>query len=211
MKRRSFLKKAGLGFAAGSAVISPAVAQQLPELKWRLQASYPKSLDTLYGGTELIAKRVAEITDGKFQIRVFAAGEIVGPLQVLDAVGAGTVELGHTAPYYYFGKDPAFAFGTALLFGMNTRQHNAWWNHGGGADAMAPLFKEYGCVALLAGNTGAQMGGWFRKEIRSIDDLKGLKFRIAGILDPTGHPEAAAFVAQCFSDVRERVHIPDAG
>jgi len=181
MKRRSFLKKAGLGLAASSAVISPAIAQQMPEVRWRLQASYPKSLDTLFGGTEFIAKRVAELTDGKFQIRVFAAGEIVGALQVLDAVGAGTVEMGHTAPYYYFGKDPAFAFGTALLFGMNTRQHNAWWHHGGGAEAMAPLFKDYGCVALLAGNTGAQMGGWFRKEIKSVDDLRGLKFRIAGL------------------------------
>lgn len=182
MERRSFLKKAGIGAAAGVALAPTARAQQqLPELKWRLQASYPKSLDTLFGGTELIARRVGELTEGRFQIRVHAAGEIVGPLQVLDAVGAGTVEMGHTAPYYYFGKDPAFAFGTALLFGMNTRQHVAWWLHGGGAEAMAPLFKQYGCVAFLGGNTGAQMGGWFRKEIKTVEDLKGLKFRIAGL------------------------------
>ena len=181
MKRRAFLKNAGLGLAAGSSLVSPAIAQQLPEVKWRLQASWPKSLDTLYGGVEMIAKRVAEITEGRFQIRVFAAGEVVPPLQVLDAVGNGTVELGHTASYYYFGKDPAFAFGTAMCFGMNTRQNTAWWNFGGGAETMAPLFKEHGCVALLAGNTGAQMGGWFRKEIKAVADLKGLKFRIAGM------------------------------
>ena len=131
------------GLAAGS-VAAPAIAQSQPSVSWRLAASWPKSLDTLYGGPELMARRVGEITDGKFQIRVFAAGEIVPALQVLDAVQAGTVEMGHTAPYYYFGKDPAFAFGTAVCFGMNTRQQTAWWNFGGGAEAMAPLFKEYG-------------------------------------------------------------------
>jgi len=124
---------------------------------------------------------VGEITDGKFQIRAFAAGEIVPALQVLDAVQAGTVELGHTAPYYYFGKDAAFALGTAVCFGMNTRQQNAWWHFGGGEQAMAPLFSEYGCKAILAGNTGCQMGGWYRKEIKSVADLKGMKMRIGGM------------------------------
>src|SRR6266705_1627153 len=186
MKRREFLKNAGLGAAAGAGLVTAAQAraQQTPGLtglQWRLAASWPKSLDTLYGGAELVAKRVGEITDGKFQIRAFAAGEIVPALQVLDAVQAGTVELGHTATYYYFGKDPTFALGTAVCFGMNTRQNNAWWYFGGGSEAMAPLFKEYGCVALLSGNTGCQMGGWFRKEIKSVADLKGLKFRIGGM------------------------------
>src|SRR5689334_24906609 len=146
MKRRSFLKKAAAGLAVGS-VAAPAIAQSSPTVNWRLTCSWPKSLDTLYGGPDHIAKRVAEITEGKFQIRVFAAGEIVPALQVLDAVQAGTVEAGHTAPYYYYGKDPAFAFGSSLSFGPNTRQNNAWWYFGGGAEAMAPLFKEYGCVA----------------------------------------------------------------
>jgi TRAP-type mannitol/chloroaromatic compound transport system substrate-binding protein len=181
MKRRSFLRRAGLGLASGASVMSPASAQGYAPVHWRLQASWPRSLDTLYGGAELIAKRVADLTDGRFQIRVFAAGEIVPPLQVVDAVGAGTIELGHTAPYYYIGKDPAFAFGTTLCFGMNTRGNTAWWQFGGGEAAMRPLFEQHGCVALLAGNTGAQMGGWFRKEIKSIDDLKGLRFRIAGM------------------------------
>src|SRR5712691_8781938 len=154
MKRREFLKNAGLGAAASAGLVTAAQARAqqtpgLPSLQWRLAASWPKSLDTLYGGAELVAKRVGEITDGKFQIRAFAAGEIVPALQVLDAVQAGTVELGHTATYYYFGKDPTFALGTAVCFGMNTRQQNAWWYFGGGSEAMAPLFKEYGGMAGL--------------------------------------------------------------
>jgi len=180
VERRSFLKKAAAGVAAAG-VAAPAIAQSQPSIQWRLAASWPKSLDTLYGGAELVARRVGEITDGKFTIRAFAAGEIVPALQVLDAVQAGTVELGHTATYYYFGKDPTFALGTSVCFGMNTRQNNAWWHFGGGREAMEPLFKEYGCIAIPAGNTGCQMGGWFRKEIKSVADLKGLKFRIGGM------------------------------
>jgi TRAP-type mannitol/chloroaromatic compound transport system substrate-binding protein len=181
MKRRSFLKKATAGFAGAAATVAaPAIAQSQPTITWRMATSWPKSLDTLYGGAELVAKRVGELTDGKFTIRAFAAGEIVPGLAVLDAVQAGTVECGHTAPYYYFGKDPAFAFGTAICFGMNTRQQAAWWLFGGGAEAMAPLYKEYGCISILAGNTTCQMGGWYRKEIKSVADLKGLKMRIGG-------------------------------
>src|SRR5215510_8347771 len=173
MQRREFLKQASAGAAAGVAttLAAPAIAQSQPTIQWRLAASWPKSLDTLFGGAELVAKRVGEITDGKFQIRTFAAGEIVPALQVLDAVQAGTVELGHTATYYYFGKDPTFALGTAVCFGMNTRQNNAWFYFGGGREAMEPLFKDYGCIAIPAGNTGCQMGGWYRKEIKSVADL----------------------------------------
>jgi TRAP-type mannitol/chloroaromatic compound transport system substrate-binding protein len=180
MQRRSFLKKAAAGVAAGT-VAAPAIAQSQPAIQWRLAASWPKSLDTIYGAADLVARRVGEITDGKFQIRVFAAGEIVPALQVLDAVQAGTVEMGHTATYYYFGKDPTFALGTSVGFGGNMRQNYAWWFFGGGSEAMAPLFKEYGCIALAAGSTGCQMGGWFRKEVKTVADLKGLKFRIGGM------------------------------
>jgi TRAP-type mannitol/chloroaromatic compound transport system substrate-binding protein len=180
MERRRFLGTAAAGLAAGAAA-APAIAQSQPTIQWRMAASWPKSLDTLFGGADFVARRVSEITDGRFQIRAFAAGEIVPALQVLDAVQAGTVELGHTAAYYYFGKDPTFALGTSVCFGPNARQNYAWWYDGGGAEAMAPLFKEYGCVAFPAGNTGCQMGGWFRKEIKSVADLKGLKFRIGGM------------------------------
>jgi len=180
MKRRAFLKKATVGLAAG-AVSAPAIAQSQPNIQWRLASSFPKSLDTIFGAADIVSKRVAEITENRFQIRVFSAGELVPGLQVLDAVQNGTVECGHTAPYYYIGKDPAFAFATALPFGLNARQQNAWMYYGGGMEAVADLFKDYGCIQFVAGNTGAQMGGWFRKEIKSVEDLKGLKFRIGGL------------------------------
>jgi TRAP-type mannitol/chloroaromatic compound transport system substrate-binding protein len=179
MKRREFLKAAGIGMTA-SAVAAPAIAQSMPEVKWRLTASWPKSLDTLYGGCEYFAKRIAEITDNRFQIQVFAAGEIVPGLQVLDAVQNATVEMGNTALYYYWGKDPAFTFGTALPFGLNARQMNSWLRFGGGADLLNELLKNFNCTGVAAANTGAQMGGWFRKEIKSVDDLNGLKMRIGG-------------------------------
>lgn len=177
--RRSFLKKAGAGLALGTTATT--VAAQGPALQWRLACSFPKTLDALYGAADLFSKRVAALTGNRFQIRVHGPDEIVPSLQVLDAVQNGTVECGHTASYYYVGKNPAFAFDTALPFGLNARQQNAWMYVGGGMQAMRELFAEYGCVQFPAGNTGAQMGGWFRKEVKSLADLKGLKFRIPGI------------------------------
>jgi TRAP-type mannitol/chloroaromatic compound transport system substrate-binding protein len=179
MKRREFLKAAGIGLA-GSTVAAPAIAQSMPELKWRCTTSWPKSLDTIYGGAETFAKAVAEATDNKFQIQVFAAGEIVPGLQAADAVTAGTVEMCHTASYYYFGKDPTFTFGTSLPFGMNKRMMDAWMFSGGGADLLNDFYKKFNIYAIPAGNTGAQMGGWFRKEIKEVSDMNGLKFRIGG-------------------------------
>src|SRR4030088_3408001 len=179
MKRREFLKATGVGLAA-STVAAPAIAQSMPDVKWRLTASWPKSLDTLYGGCEYFCKRVAEVTDNRFQIQPFASGEIVPGLQVLDAVSNGTVEMGNTALYYYWGKNPAFTFGTSLPFGLNTRQHISWLLFGGGQEMLNDLLKEYNCYGIPTGSTGAQMGGWFRKEIKSSEDLKGLKFRVGG-------------------------------
>ena len=179
MKRRQFLKAAGVGVAA-SAIAAPAVAQSMPEVKWRLTASWPKSLDTLYGGCEYFAKRMAEITDNRFQIQVFAAGEIVPGLQVLDAVQNGTVEMGNTALYYYWGKDAAFTYGTALPFGLNARQMSSWLRFGGGEGLLNELLKNYNCIGFAAANTGAQMGGWFRKELRNLGDVSGVKMRIGG-------------------------------
>ena len=179
MKRRQFLQAAGLA-AAATAVAKPAIAQSMPELKWRLTSSFPKSLDTIYGAAEIFAKAVAEATDNKFQIQVFAAGEIVPGLAAADAVQNGTVEMCHTASYYYFGKDPTFAFGCAVPFGLNARQQNAWWLFGGGEQLMNDFYKKFNIIAFMAGNTGAQMGGWFRKEIKTPADLNGLKMRIGG-------------------------------
>jgi TRAP-type mannitol/chloroaromatic compound transport system substrate-binding protein len=180
MKRRDFLKVTGLGAAGATTLAAPAIAQGMPELKWRMPTSWPKSLDTLYGGAELMCKLVAEATDNKFQIQIFAGGEIVPGLQVLDAVQNGTCEIGHTASYYYFGKDPTFTFGSAVPFGPNQRLNQAWYMLGGGKDLLNEFYKKYNVTSLLAGNTGCQMGGWFRKEIKTVDDLKGLKFRIGG-------------------------------
>jgi TRAP-type mannitol/chloroaromatic compound transport system substrate-binding protein len=180
MQRRSFLKKAGVGLAAG-AIAAPAIGQGTqPQVKWRLAASWPKSLDTLFGGAELISKRCASATNGKFQIQVFAGGEIVPPFGVVDAVQNATVECCHTAPYYFFGKDPTFAFACAIPFGLNARQQNAWMYHGGGLELMRDFMKGYNIINFPAGNTGAQMGGFFRKELKTVADMKGLKMRIGG-------------------------------
>ena len=153
MKRRAFVTGAGLGLAA-SGVAAPAIAESQPEVKWRLTSSFPKSLDTIYGAAEVFSKRVAEATDNKFEIRLFAAGEIIPALQVLDAVQKGTVEMGHTAGYYYVGKDPTFVFDTAGMFGLNQRQQNAWMYHGGGMQLYREFYKEYNIVNIPGGHGG---------------------------------------------------------
>lgn len=181
MKRRDFLKVSAAGAAASAAVASPAIAQSSPEIKWRMTSSFPKSLDTIYGGGEQVAKYVAEMTDNKFQIQVFAAGEIVPGLQALDATSNGTVEMCHTVSYYYVGKDPTWAIYASVPFGLNARQQNSWWYQGGGEQLGNEFFKKSNVIGFPCGNTGTQMGGWFRKEIKTVADLSGLKFRIGGI------------------------------
>jgi TRAP-type mannitol/chloroaromatic compound transport system substrate-binding protein len=178
MNRRALV---GAAAPAAALLAAPAVAQTNPEVRWRLCSAFPRNLDVLYGTGERIAQRVASLTENRFQIRFFAAGEVVPGLQVLDAVQAGTVEAGHTPVYYYTGKDPSFAFFTALPFGLNARQNTAWLRHGGGDELAAELFRDYNIVGFPAGDTGAQMGGWFRNEIKSLDELRGLKFRVAGL------------------------------
>ena len=187
MERRTFLTKAAAGVAA-SAVAAPALAQTAapaaqgtPAVKWRITSSFPKSLDTIYGGAETLAKRVSAITGGKFQIQVFASGEIAPGGQALDVVQNGTVECCHTCSYYYVGKDRTFGFGTSVPFGLNARQLNAWVYYGGGQKLLDDFYSNYNVVSFLGGNTGVQMGGWFRKEIKTVADCKGVKMRIAGL------------------------------
>jgi len=179
MKRRDLLAGTGATLLLGAG--GAARAADLPSVHWRLASSFPKSLDTIYGASERLVTRVASLTSGKFQIRAFAGGELVPGLGVFDAVSQGTVECGQSAGYYYVGKNLAFAFDTALPFGLNARQQNAWMYAGGGLKLMRDFLASYGVLHFPGGNTGAQMGGWFRREIRSLADLKGLKMRIPGI------------------------------
>ena len=183
MDRRSFLTKAavgGAGVAAGAALAAPAIAQDAPKVTWRLTSSFPKSLDTIYGGAEVLAKRMAEATGGAFQIQVFAAGELVPGLQAADEVTAGNIEACHTVGYYYWGKDPAWAVAAAVPFSLSARGINAWHYHGGGIDLYNEFLADKNIIALPGGNTGVQMGGWFRKEINTVADLSGLKMRVGG-------------------------------
>lgn len=182
--RRSFLKTAGAGLAAGAATAitgAPAIAAELPNVRWRLASSFPKSLDTIYGGAEYLADRVRKLTNGKFNIQVFASGEIVPGLKVLNAVQDGTVECGHTASFYYIGLNKAFTFDISVPFGLTARQQNAWMYYGGGLQLMREFFSNYNIVNFPGGNTGCQMGGWFRREINSLADLKGIKMRVGGL------------------------------
>ncbi len=189
MKRRKLLTNVALGAAttAGLAACSqssrpasPGVSTQ-PTVRWRMATSWPKSLQTIFGGAETLAKRVSEMTEGRFTITPFAAGEIVPGLQVLDAVQAGTVECGHTASYYYVGKNPALGFGCSVPFGFTAQQQNAWLYQGGGLAAIQKVYSDFNIINFPAGNTGAQMGGWFKREINAVSDLNGLKMRIPGL------------------------------
>src|SRR5688572_15005719 len=181
LDRRQFLTTTSAStLAVTCPIAAPAIAQNAPEVRWRLTSSFPKSLDALHGAAEVFAKAVAEMTDNRFQIQIFAPGEIVPGLQAADAVSNGTVECAHTSSYYYWGKDPTFAFGTTVPFGLNARMQNAWMYEAGGIDLLNAFYARYNIFALPAGNTGAQMGGWFRKEINRPQDLQGLKIRIGG-------------------------------
>lgn len=181
ISRRRFIGSAGGAMSAGwSAVAAPAIAQSAPVIQWRMTSSYPKTLETIHGTAEYFAKVVAEMTDNRFQIQVFAPGEIVGGLQAADAVSDGTVEAAQTPSYYYWGKDPTFALATGLPFGLNFRLQNTWMYEAGGIDLMNAFYAKYNLYGLPGGNSGAQMGGWYKKEINSAEDWKGLKIRIGG-------------------------------
>ena len=179
MRRRFVIRGAGIAgvLAAGAA---PAIVNAQANVRWRLASSFPRSLDTLFGGAEAFAKKVSDMTGGKFQISTHAAGELMPAFGVVDGVQGGTVEIAHTAPYYFFGKDDCFALGCAIPFGLNSRQQTAWMYDGNGLKLMREFYRAYNIVNFPAGNTGTQMGGWYRKEIKSVADMKGLKFRVGG-------------------------------
>jgi len=178
MDRRSIIKHAGIAgvLAAGAA---PAVHAQAT-IRWRLASSFPKALDTIYGAADVFAKKVGEMSGGKFSISVHPGGELMPAFGVVDGVRQGTVEAAHTAPYYFFGLDDTFAMGTAIPFGLNSRQLTAWYYDGNGLKLFREFYDKYNIVNFPGGNTGAQMGGWYRKEIKSAADIKGMKMRIGG-------------------------------
>ena len=178
MDRRFLLRHTGLAGVLAAAV-APAVHAQ-PTLRWRLASSFPKSLDTIFGAADVFAQRVRQLSGGRFDISVHAAGELMPAFGIVDGVQNGTVEAAHTAPYYFFGKDETFAIGGAIPFGLNSRQMTAWTFQGNGLSLMREFYAKYNIIHFPCGNTGAQMGGWMRKEIRSVADVKGLKFRIGG-------------------------------
>ena len=181
MQRRRILKFGLGGLAASAAVASPAIAQTQPTVRWRMTSSFTKSLDITYGAAELFCKYVSDLTEGRFQIQQFAAGELVPGLQALDAVQNATVEMAYTGALFYIGKDPTFALGAAAPFMLNARQQHAWFYHGGGNDLFNEFLAKHDVIAFPCGNTGMQWGGWFRKEIQSPSDLQGIKMRIAGL------------------------------
>ena len=200
MDRREFLtsmatKAAGgavIGLAAGCSFGATPAAQEvqqataqdaaLPELKWEMATSWTPAVDILFGSAQLFADIVNKLTSGKLVITPRAGGELAPATQVLDVVQQGAVPIGHTASYYYLGKTPATAFGTTLPFGLTAQQQNSWLYAGGGMELMQKLYAEkFNVLPLPAGNTGMQMGGWFRKEINTVADLQGLKMRIAGL------------------------------
>jgi TRAP-type mannitol/chloroaromatic compound transport system substrate-binding protein len=190
--RRMFIGRAALAAgasaagAAAAACAGPAeqggpAVQTRPTVQWRLASSFPRGLDALFGSADRLATKLEALTDGRFRIRPYAAGELVPALQVLDAAQQGTVQVGHSAGYYYTGKNEALAFDTGVPFGLTSRQQTAWLQEGGGLGLMRELYADFGVTSFPAGNTGAQMGGWFKREIRGIADLRGLKMRIPGL------------------------------
>ncbi len=178
LDRRSLITTTGIAgvLAAG---VAPAVHAQ-PAVRWRIASSFPKSLDTIYGGAETFATHIKAISGGRFDVSVHPAGELMPAFSVVDAVQQGQIEAAHTAPYYFFDRDETFAIGGAIPFGLNSRQMSAWTFHGNGLKLMREFYAAWNIINFPCGNTGAQMGGWFRKEIRSLADMKGLKFRVAG-------------------------------
>ena len=178
MDRRSLIKNAGIAgvLAAGAA---PAVHAQAA-VRWRLASSFPKSLPTIFGSAEKFSETVKALSGGKFEVSVHAAGELVPPFGVVDALQANTLEMAQTASYYFTGKSPIFAFGCAVPFGLTARHMDAWMEHGNGRKLMDAFYAQYNIKSMSCGNTGTQMGGWYRKEIKTVADLKGLKMRMGG-------------------------------
>ncbi len=181
MQRRKFLKQAAGSLVAGSALAAAPAVHPTQRFRWKMVTAWPPNFPIFQEGAERFAKEVKIMSSGRLNIQVFAGGQLVPPLQTFDAVSQGTVEMGHGAAYYWAGSVPAAQFFTAVPFGLNAQGMNAWLYGGGGLELWREVYKPYNLVPFAVGNTGVQMGGWFRNKINSINDLKGLKMRIPGL------------------------------
>lgn len=185
LKRRSFLKKAGLGLAATSAAAGaaafPTPALSKGTYRWGMTTTWPKNFPGLGTAAERLAKQIEKASGGRMEIKVYGAGEIVPAFDALDAVSSGTVEMGHGAPYYWKGKIPAAQFLAGIPFGLSAQEQNAWLDFGGGQELADKIYSAAGCKFFAAGNTGVQMGGWYNREIKSVQDFSGLKIRMPGL------------------------------
>ncbi|MEM9092833.1 MAG: ABC transporter substrate-binding protein [Cyanobacteria bacterium P01_F01_bin.53] len=196
MKRRHLLTQSTLGLVGAVALEScHSNAQELPSpiatptrssvgqpvIQWQMATSWPKSLQILFDSTVLFCQQVSKMTDGNFVITPYPAGELAEGLEVLSAVQAGSVACGHTVSYYYLKQSNALAFGATLPFGLNAAQQNAWMYYGGGLEAMQSIYAELGVINFPGGNTGGQMGGWFKREVNTVKDFDGLNMRIPGL------------------------------
>jgi TRAP-type mannitol/chloroaromatic compound transport system substrate-binding protein len=189
MNRRDFLRTAGTGGAGvaaaalmgcGDETLAQTVDPQ-PIVNWQMATSWPANLDTLFGGAQIVASTVAALTGNRFTISVHPAGELLPAMEVMQRVEDGTVPIGHTAAYYFKSRSPITLLASSIPFGLTARQQNAWLYDGGGLTLLHEMYaRKWGLIAFPAGNSGAQMGGWFNREILTLDDLDGLKMRIGG-------------------------------
>ncbi len=182
MKRREFLKNAGIGgLAAGSAVSMPTLAAAKAEFKWKMVTAWPKNFPGLGSNANLLAKMITEMSGGRIDVKVYGAKELVPAFEVFDAVSNGTAEMGHSGAYYWKGKSEATQFFSAVPFGLTAQEMNSWLYYGGGMELWREVYKPFGIIPAATGNSGVQMAGWFNREIKTVDDLKGLKMRIPGL------------------------------
>ena len=181
MKRREFLSKAGLTAVAAGSTLNAGTVQAADKIRWKMVTTWPKNFPGLGTGANQLAQLIEEMSGGRLLIKVYGANELVPPFEAFDAVSRGTAEMGHGAAYYWKGKSEAAQFFSAVPFGLTAQEMNGWLYHGGGMQLWEEVYAQFGLIPTAAGNTGVQMGGWFNREIKSLDDLKGLKMRIPGL------------------------------